>query len=220
MIFINMKKNYDDAENKYTVTRPVKKTTELALWICLSTLCRIGELLKSEWQHINFEKRIWFIPAENTKGKRGKRKSHYVYLSDFSLNIFKQLNDLTGKTKWFFPASNKTESHVCEKSVSKQTGDRQSKFKKKTKALKNRVHNNDLVIGTLGWTTHDLRRTGSTIMQRLKVDTIVINKCQNHAVFGSAEKINLHYLHYQHEIEMVDAWEKLGFEIEKILAQV
>jgi integrase len=58
---------------------------------------------------------------------------------------------------------------VCLKSASKQVGDRQVSFKKRTKKLQFRVENNSLVLGGREWTPHDLRRTGATMMQELKV---------------------------------------------------
>lgn len=36
------------AGQKYEGIRPLKKETQLALWISLGTLCRIGELLQAE----------------------------------------------------------------------------------------------------------------------------------------------------------------------------
>lgn len=69
------------AGTKYSVDRPLKKETQLALWICLSTLCRIGELLKARWEHVNLKASEWFVPAENTK----TGVSWKVYLSPFAL---------------------------------------------------------------------------------------------------------------------------------------
>jgi hypothetical protein len=59
---------YQAATRKYGAERPLKKEVQIALWICLSTLCRIGELLRTEWTHVSFADRTWTIPAENTKG--------------------------------------------------------------------------------------------------------------------------------------------------------
>jgi hypothetical protein len=47
-IFIEQAIAYKEAEHKYEIDRPLKKETQLALWICLSTLCRIGELLMTD----------------------------------------------------------------------------------------------------------------------------------------------------------------------------
>lgn len=211
--FKKITQEYDQAEKKYGVQRPLKKEVQLAMWICLSTLCRIGELLMAEWQHVDFDKKTWFIPKINTKGERGKKQDQLIYLSTFALNQFKQLQKLTGDSQWLFPARYK-EGHVCVKSASKQIGDRQVSFKSRTKNLKYRVENDSLVIGNQEWTPHDLRRTGATMMQQLKISRDVINLCQNH-VIGS--KVDRHYLHYDYADEKKLAWSTLGKEIERIL---
>jgi integrase len=209
-----MESTYQDATNKYEVERPLIKETQIALWICLGTLCRIGELLKSEWSHVDFKKRIWHIPLSNVKGTSGKKQEQYIYLSNFVLKQFKELHELTNHSKWIFPASNK-EGHVCEKSISKQVGDRQIKFKNRKKLLLNRVNTNSLVLGDAAWTPHDLRRTGATMMQSLKIPLDVIDRCQNHILAGS--KIRRHYLKYEYLAEKQNAWELLSNRLEMIL---
>jgi integrase len=206
--------DYADAPNKYGAERPLKKEAQIALWLCLGTLCRIGELLMTEWKHVSFEQRTWFIPAANTKGERGRKRDQIVYLSDFTLNLFKQLHALTGDSEWAFPARYK-EGHVCEKTVSKQVGDRQVKFKSRTRKLKCRVENNSLVLGEEEWTPHDLRRTGATMMQKLKISREVINLCQNHVIGSKVDRV---YLLDDYADEKRDAWNKLGDRLEAILS--
>lgn len=218
-IFIEDAIAYKEAPNKYKVDRPLKKETQIALWLCLSTLCRIGELLMTEWKHVDFDARTWFIPKENVKGTRRNKQAQLVYLSDFALSQFRQLHAITGDSKWAFPAKNTSKhanNHVCVKSVSKQVGDRQTQFKQRTKDLKNRVNSNSLVIGVEGWTPHDLRRTGATMMQGdLKIPLDVIDRCQNHVLAGS--KVRRHYLHHEYADEKREAWNKLGDRLEAIL---
>jgi len=204
---------YDVSEHKYGVERPLKKEVQLAMWICLSTLCRIGELLKAEWKHVNFKDRTWFIPSENTKGTRGKKRDQLVYLSDFTLDQFKQLYKLTGDSLWAFPARYKP-GHVCIKSASKQIGDRQTKFKARTRKLKCRVENNTLALGDREWTPHDLRRTGATQMQRLKIHRDVINLCQNHVIGSKVDRV---YLLDDYADEKREAWYRLGDWISSII---
>ena len=76
------------------------------------------------------------------------------------------------------------------------------------------VESNSLVLGDKEWTPHDLRRTGATMMQELKISRDVINLCQNHVV-GS--KVDRSYLHYDFKDEKREAWIKLGNRIESIL---
>lgn len=213
-IFTRMDQDYAEAKCKYDVERPLLPETQIALWICLSTLSRIGELLMAQWSHVDLEKREWFIPAENTKAHRGNKQDQVVYLSDFALTQFETLKKLTGNTQWLFPA-NDPKTHVSVKTVSKQVGDRQIKFKSR-KDLKNRVNSNALVLSGGEWTPHDLRRTGATVMQSLGVPLEVIDRCQNHIIAGA--KVRRHYLHYEYAAEKAAAWTKLGNLIEAILA--
>jgi integrase len=213
LAFDSTTQSYSDATSKVGVERPLKKEVQLAMWICLSTLSRIGELLMTEWKHIDFNERTWLIPAANTKGMKGKKNDQIVYLSDFSLEQFKQLKLLTLDSPWAFPASLK-DGHVCLKSASKQIGDRQVKFKQRSRKLKGRVENNSLVLGEMEWTPHDLRRSGATMMQQLKVHRDVINLCQNHVIGSKVDRV---YLLDEYADEKRDAWQKLGNRIEAIL---
>jgi integrase len=203
--------------DKYNFPRPLKRESELAVWICLSTLSRIGETLKAEWEHVNIEARTWFIPAENTKGQARKRRAITIHLSDFAVRQFEALKARTGHTKWLFP-SRDTKNHVDEKSVTKQIGDRQILFKQRPKGLKNRRDDDTLVIGggkNGEWTPHDMRRTGATMMQALGVLPDVIDRCQNH--FVSASKVRRAYQQHDYAAEMKDAWERLGRRLDDLV---
>jgi integrase len=208
------------AGQKYETARPLKKETQLALWLCLGTTCRIGELLMSRWQDVDLSTGEWFVPADNTKTGSDWR----VYLSSFALRQFKALKELTGSTPYCFPAraasGEDPAQHIDVKSVSKQVGDRQTQFKNRSGPLKNRRHDNSLVLskGKSGeWTPHDLRRTGATMMQALGVLPDIIDRCQNHVLAGS--RIRRHYLHYDYAAEKREAWAKLGERLEAILSQ-
>ena len=213
-IFDSTAQSYLDAPTKHGTERPLKKEVQIAMWLCLSTICRIGELLMTEWKHVDFKERTWFIPAANTKGEQGAKTDQLVYLSDFALDRFKQLHLLTGDTSWAFPAIFK-DGHVCVKSASKQIGDRQVKFKQRSKKLAGRVENNSLVLSDdEEWTPHDLRRTGATLMQQLKVHRDVINLCQNHVIGSKVDRV---YLLDEYADEKREAWQKLGDRVEAIL---
>jgi integrase len=205
---------------KRSATKPLKQETQLAIWICLSTLCRIGELLQTEWQHIDFNKKEWFIPKENVKATRGKKQDHLIFLSDFAMQQFKTLFNLTGSSKWCFPSKDGSK-YLDVKTVTKQIADRQAMFSTKSPD-KNLCHcyDNTLVLsnGNNGkWTPHDLRRTGATGMQSLGIGLDIIDRCQNHIIKGS--RVRRHYLQYDYSAEKKEAWKKWGERIEKILSQ-
>ncbi len=215
-IFEKMEREYEAATDKRSATRPLKKETRLAVWIALSTCCRIGEILKAEWAHVNLETGEWIIPRANYKRQRSdKRPDYLVLLSPFARKQFAELKELTGKSAWCFPARD-GKGPVSIATVSKQIGDRQMKYKKR-KALKGRRNDNSLVLTTgpdIEWTPHDLRRTGSTMMQRLGVSNDVRNLCLNHSI-GS--KIDRTYGVYDFAEEKREAWERLGAELERVL---
>ena len=204
--------------------RPMKRENELAVWILLSTLCRAGETMKAEWKDVDLQSAEWLLPAPNTKTK----VPMFVYLSPFALRQFKELHELTGQTPWCFPARPSGRNrdgalpavgHIYEKSVSKQVGDRQMRFMRREGSPEHRKHDNSLVLahGERGvWTLHDLRRTGSTLLQAMGVPLDVIDRCQNHKLSGPT--VRRHYLHHDYASEKRDAWNRLGQHLEAILA--
>lgn len=219
-IFARLEFEYEalDAGEKYSGVRPANRRVQCAVWICLGTLCRIGELLKAEWKHLDLEKGSWFIPAEATKGHKGKRQDHHVFLSAFASEQFKVLRAHTGHTRFCFPSRDES-SHVDTKTISKLIGDRQCSLKNRSKPLSGRHHDDSLVLsqGTKGeWTPHDLRRTGATLMQELGVNLDIIDRCQNHQLGGS--KVRRHYLHYDYAKEKSAAWRALGEHLTDILS--
>jgi integrase len=94
-IFNRMRSEYDAAENKRCSTRPVDQTLRCAVWIMLSTMCRIGEMSMARWDHIDFDAGAWFTLKENVKRKL---ENLDVFLSGFALHHFRQLHVLTGQT--------------------------------------------------------------------------------------------------------------------------
>lgn len=218
-ILYNVRQDYAEAPvgTKYGHLRPIGEEVETAIWIMLSTLCRVGETSKAEWRYVDFQKKEWFIPREHVKKIRGDmHKSHLIFLSDFTLVQLNRLKKLTGHTPYLFPARRGDKGHLNEKAITKQITDRQVRFSKAQKPLKNRKQDNTLVLngGEAGkWISHDLRRTGSTMMQLLGIERSIINLCQNHLI-ADAGSSDEHYLLYKYGPQMRDAWAKWGSELE------
>jgi integrase len=174
------------------------KSTECAIWIGLSTMCRIGELSKAKFSEIDFELKTWTIPEANSKNG----KAHTIYLSDFALDQFKLLKLIAKSETWIFPNRDNS-SHVCEKSITKQIGGRQT-----TTILSNRSKDSQALILTGGkWTPHDLRRTGATLMGNLLIQPDVIEKCLNHTEENKVKRI---YQRQELKAEQAEAWRVLG----------
>ena len=185
------------------------ETATIAIWIILATCCRIGELLKARWDHIDLERKYWRIPAQNSKNKR----EHVVYLSSFAIRHFLKLKELTGGSEWCFPASRKSDA-LCSKTVTKQITDRQ----RSSEGYKNRTKQIGILALPRGvWKPHDLRRTGATLMNALGVLPEVAERCLNHMEENKIKRI---YQRYGYEAEMKQAWEKLGDRLDLLMGGV
>lgn len=216
-------RQYEEAPagEKRSMPRPLPERSQLAIWICLSTLCRIGELLMAEWKNVNFKTGEWLIPKASVKSTRGKKQDLIVFLSPFATKKFQALYSLTGSTKWLFPNEDGS-SHIYIKTVTRQISDRQVMFKdRQDDSTSKRKYDNSLVLshGEKGdWIPHDLRRTGATMMQKLKIVPDIIDRCQNHVINTSANKARRHYQLYDYADEKKEAWFKWGEYLENILS--
>jgi len=191
--------------NEKTKKAKLLISTDNALWIVLSTVCRIGELCKAEWSHLNLEEGIWRIPKENSKNG----KPHNIYLSEFSKQKFKNLYAIKTSEKWIYP-NRYNSDHVCEKSITKQVGDRQlAEGKQPIKSRSSQMH--ALILEGGKWRPHDLRRTGATLMGALGVGRDVIEKCLNHV---ESNRMVRTYQLQQLITEQQEAWFLLGKRLE------
>nr|WP_320050750.1 tyrosine-type recombinase/integrase [uncultured Desulfuromonas sp.] len=179
-------------------------TTEAAIWIPLATCCRIGELLKARWEHIDLDKREWFIPAENSKNGVALT----INLSDFAVKQFQTVYSMHHYSQWLYP-NRKDTDHVCTKTITKQLSDRQ-----RSEAMTNRSSRTDTLTLPGGyWSPHDLRRTAATLLAMMGVSPIVIERCLNHVEQNKMQRV---YQRYSYQSEMNDAWKRLGSRLEAL----
>lgn len=187
--------------------------SECAVWLILSTACRVGELMGARWEHVDLEKRKWLIPAENSKNQR----HHVVHLSEFSMVHFRKLwalreTDDQGQTvPWVFP-NRASKGAVCVKSFGKQLTDRQrahdgERLSRRSKAT------DALTLAGGHWTAHDLRRTAATLMAGMGISSDVIDECLNHMIQGRVTRV---YIRDRREAEQARAFDALGAKLTEI----
>lgn len=172
---------------------------EAAIWIALSTCCRIGELLEARWEHVNLDQGTWLIPAPKNK------RPHTVFLSEFAIQQFEVLEVLNGGSVWCYPNLEDTD-HLCTKTITKQIGDRQRAPDQAPMSGRSK-HCEALRLPGGKWTPHDLRRTGATLMTMLGVLPEVAERCLNHTEQNRVKRI---YQRHSYEKEMRAAWAVLG----------
>jgi len=74
--------------------------TKFALQLAPHVFVRPGELRHAEWLEIDLEAALWTIPASKTK----MRKEHKVPLSRQSIDVLKQVFEITGPSGYVFPS--------------------------------------------------------------------------------------------------------------------
>lgn len=183
----------------------LNKNTEISLKICLSTACRIGEILNAKWQNVSFDNSTWVIPAEDSKNG----EAHHISLSPFALAQFQELK--TYSTSPIYCVPNRTDNApLCNRTVGKQVGDRQLYYDRKPMSGRSK-QTEVLKLAGGKWTTHDLRRTAATLMSMLGVMPDVIDKCLNHKEQNRIKGI---YQRYDYQKEKRAAWLILGERLE------
>lgn len=76
-ILDQMRKDYEAASDKRSADRPLGRTVQCAIWIMLSTVCRVGELSMARWEHINFDEKDLVHPQE--KRQRPYQRFWYFF---------------------------------------------------------------------------------------------------------------------------------------------
>jgi integrase len=66
----------------------------MALEFLVLTAVRTHNVIGAVWEEIDFENRIWVIPAEKMKGRKRNRREHRVPLSSRAVEILKNLYEL------------------------------------------------------------------------------------------------------------------------------
>jgi integrase len=134
------------------------KSLKIALRLILITLVRKGELINARWEHVNFEKAEWLLPAT----KNGQ--PHIIYLCRQALALFQELKALAGNSLFVLPGRS------GQKPISEHT-------------LNVMLYRNDK-FGIEDMTIHDSRRTASTLLHEALFQPDVIEKALNHSIRG------------------------------------
>lgn len=171
-------------------------TIRLALRLILLTLVRKSELIQATWDEVNFERATWTIPKQRMKG----RNPHVVYLSSQALDIFVTLHACAAGSRFVFPSR-----YDAERCMSNATLNRVTQLvvqAAKTKGLPLQL-----------FTVHDLRRTGSTLLNEIGFNRDWIETCLAHedgrssrSVYNKAEYAEQRRHMLQEWANLVEAW--------------
>jgi integrase len=176
-----------------TATLP---TIRLALRLILLTLVRKSELIEATWSEIDFENAVWTIPKSRMKAG----KPHNVYLSQQALDIMVALRTCAGGSRFLLPSR-----YDADRCMSKAT------LNRVTQVVVEKAKETGFPLES--FTVHDLRRTGSTILNELGFNSDWIEKCLAHedgrssrGVYNKAEYADQRRHLLQQWANMIDSW--------------
>ena len=171
-------------------------TIRLGMRLYLLTMVRKSELQDATWDEVDFENAVWTIPKERMK----RSKAHNVYLSRQVLDIMIALKTCAGNSRYLLPSR-----YDADAPMSRAT------FNRITYSVVERAKQEGLPLEP--FTVHDLRRTGSTLLNELGFNSDWIEKCLAHedgrssrGVYNKAE-YEIQRRHMMQEwSDIVDAW--------------
>jgi integrase len=175
---------------------PTLPTIRLGMKLFLLTMVRKSELQDATWDEVDFENAVWSIPKERMK----RSKAHNVYLSEQAVDIFVALKTCAGNSRYVLPSR-----YDADAPMSRAT------FNRITTAVVVRAKKEGLPLEP--FTVHDLRRTGSTLLNELGFNSDWIEKCLAHedgrssrGVYNKAEYEHQRRHMMQEWSNMLDAW--------------
>ncbi|MBR0642730.1 tyrosine-type recombinase/integrase [Plastoroseomonas hellenica] len=175
---------------------PTLPTIRLGMKLFLLTMVRKSELQDATWDEVDFENAVWSIPKERMK----RSKAHNVYLSQQAVDIFIALKTCAGNSRYILPSR-----YDADAPMSRAT------FNRITTAVVVRAKKEGLPLEP--FTVHDLRRTGSTLLNELGFNSDWIEKCLAHedgrssrGVYNKAEYEHQRRHMMQEWSNLVDAW--------------
>ncbi len=86
-------------------------TRAQALAFAILTAVRVGRVVAARWSEIDLEAKVWTIPAELMKGRKGKSREHRVPLSESAMEVLKA--QAGQHDEWVFPGS-KDGKHITD----------------------------------------------------------------------------------------------------------
>lgn len=91
--------------------------TKLLFQVLMTCFTRVGETVRAEWTHIDFDAGVWTIPPENRKLKhklKASANSHTVPLPRQVAEAFRQLEAMRDRSPYVFPSFRRPGAHMSE----------------------------------------------------------------------------------------------------------
>ena len=187
---------FDDLPTFMAALRDREGVAARALKFLILTAARTGEVNGAKWDEIDFDKKVWTIPADRMKA----RKEHRVPLSDMAIELVERaiaIEDERRKgaeqgeaSEWLFPSPRR-------KGPTRPAAIHH--------ALRRACLHPNPAIPLEDLRPHDLRRTAASQMTALGVTRLVVAKILNHVETGVTAIYDRHGYDREKK-QALDAW--------------
>lgn len=157
------------------------QNTKYAVQLLLYTFVRFIELRRAKWEEIDFEEKLWRIPARHMK----KRRPHLVPLSDQVIKLLKEMHSQTSDTNGLILKSQVSEKGMISPAV---------------------ADNFMLSAGIKNHSGHDFRATASTFLNEFGVDERLIEMQLAHVQKDKTKAAYNHAKYLDKRREMMQNW--------------
>ena len=162
------------------------ESNKLAVRFLLSCGQRVGAVFCAKWEDIDFDNKIWVIPASSDHYYTKSNEERRLPLSSLMLNILKQQLQFSGDSEFVWPAVN-------------------NPFKVMIKDTLSSVIKRNNCAGLEHWTSHDLRRTMITHMAEMSIPFHVSEKIVGHKMGGIMAVYN-RYSYMDEQLDALEQW--------------
>jgi integrase len=176
-------------------TDTITKQTRLLFKVIMTCFTRVGETVRAEWKHIDFENGLWTIPPENRKLKhklRGMANPNILPMLRQVVEAFKELELYrTRHCPYVFPGFRNPRSHMNEATL--------------LKALErmgyggNNKENGHVV-------THGFRATASTILNEAGFNPDAVERQLSHVEKNMVRAAYNRAQYLEERREMLQCW--------------
>lgn len=171
-------------------------TIRLGMRFILLSMVRKSEFQDAVWDEVDFENAVWSIPKERMKRSR----PHNVYLSTQMLDILIALKTCAGNSRYLLPSRYDADAPMSRATLNRVTY-----------AVVEQAQKDGLSLAP--FTVHDLRRTGSTLLNEMGFNRDWVEKCLAHedgrssrGVYNKAEYEHQRRHMMQEWSNAVEAW--------------
>ena len=175
---------------KAVFTANISKPTRCLIEWQLHTMTRPTEAVTARWEEIDFENKLWVLPASKMKMNR----EHQIPLSSYVLKLLEVIQGFSAKREYLFPGYHSPRSHMNSSTANM--------------ALKRMGYKGKLVA-------HGLRALASTTLNENNFDPDVIEAALAHQDSNSIRKAYNRAIYLEQRREMMEWWSNFILEASK-----